>query len=307
MTPNLERALWQLAIKQAIDLYQEKRAEIQEIWAKEATSARRLAELTQLVPAKTPLPMGLPSRPSVLTGSLVGGLAGAGLGYGIGSMVDYMTPEEWRKGNAKRYALVGAGLGVLPAAFVGLSNHMSGLPINDTSKWTHEATPQENEAFGQQNRLLNLKSLNLEPKPEAPPPPLPGQLQTGMDPDMKFAEDMFGSNYGIEPLGFTNMIWNDPRVANRLTFPEQAAAAGLIEAAAQIPVSQNSRVRDHWVTPADVGRIAAGMGAGYMSGALVGRGLGILMGMPQPTQERLKQTGAMAGFISAIIPKAFGQ
>jgi hypothetical protein len=56
----------------------------------------------------------------------------------------------------------------------------------------------------------------------------------------------------------------------------------------------------------DMGRMAAGMGSGYLSGALVGKGLGLLFGMPESTQERLKETGMFAGVISNLVPVAFG-
>ena len=49
-----------------------------------------------------------------------------------------------------------------------------------------------------------------------------------------------------------------------------------------------------------------GMGTGYMSGLLVGKALGAMMGMPKDTQDKLKTTGMWAGVIANIIPKAFG-
>ena len=60
------------------------------------------------------------------------------------------------------------------------------------------------------------------------------------------------------------------------------------------------------MTPIDIARIAAGMGVGYTSGALVGGALGLMMGMPERTQEQLKQTGFWAGALSKIVPIAFG-
>ena len=52
--------------------------------------------------------------------------------------------------------------------------------------------------------------------------------------------------------------------------------------------------------------MAAGMGSGYMSGALVGKALGTMMGMPQERQEQLKSTGLWAGMIANLVPIAFG-
>jgi hypothetical protein len=75
-----------------------------------------------------------------------------------------------------------------------------------------------------------------------------------------------------------------------------------VAGAANLPGKRNNG----FVTPVDVGRMAAGMGSGYLSGMLVGKALGILTGMPQSMQDVLKQTGMYAGIIKNIVPIAFG-
>ena len=106
-------------------------------------------------------------------------------------------------------------------------------------------------------------------------------------------------DYSFDSEEFNRAIWEDRRVADRLPPQTQAAATGLVTGAAHL------RGSPRLVSPMDVARLAAGMGSGYTSGAIVGKALGVLMGMPQNTQNKLKQTGMWAGLVSNILPLAF--
>ena len=79
------------------------------------------------------------------------------------------------------------------------------------------------------------------------------------------------------------------------------ASTAILETAQRMP----DGIGTHWVTPAQMGHLAASMGAGYVSGMLVGKALGALTGMPEETQERLAQTGMYAGIVKALLPKLF--
>ncbi len=81
----------------------------------------------------------------------------------------------------------------------------------------------------------------------------------------------------------------------------QAAASGVVTGAANLPGKFNSSL----VTPLDMGRMAAGMGSGYLSGMLVGKGLGLLFGLPPKVEDTLKRTGVWAGVVKTLIPKIF--
>jgi hypothetical protein len=55
-----------------------------------------------------------------------------------------------------------------------------------------------------------------------------------------------------------------------------------------------------------MGELAVRMGAGYVSGRLVGAALGLLTGMPAETQETLARTGMYTGLVKAVLPHLFG-
>lgn len=101
---------------------------------------------------------------------------------------------------------------------------------------------------------------------------------------------------------FTSTVWNDSRVANRLLPQEQAALTGFVTGAANLPGKPTG---NSYVTPLDMGRMALGMGSGYLSGAFVGRALGALMGMPTETQDKLKNIGMWAGVAKSMVPILF--
>lgn len=97
------------------------------------------------------------------------------------------------------------------------------------------------------------------------------------------------------------MIWEDPHVASRLPPQVAAAASALVEGASR----QQPRSLP-FVSPADIARMAVGMGSGYTSGLLVGKALGGLFGVSDTAQQVLRQSGAAAGLIRTFVPLAFG-
>ena len=251
-----------------------------------------LAKLWQIKPGK--MFGAIPNYPGPLSSMLVGGMAGAGLGYGAGYLGEKLLPERWERGKLRRtLAMLGGGLGAAPgAAYMGL-NAMSGHPLNHAGIGAGYKPP---------------------PRPDIwQPPEIPD-----MGPDAPFwggragkqvqasVKEAFNTGAAYIPAIDVNemnqVVWGDPRVARRLDPPMQAAATGLVTGAAHLP----GRHQTKFVTPMDIGRMAAGMGSGYVSGLLVGKALGTMMGMPKDTQDTLKQTGMWAGVLANIVPKAFG-
>jgi hypothetical protein len=223
------------------------------------------------------LPGKLPGSPSPLIATLSSSLLGAGLGYGAGKAINWLAPETKEWSLTPRLAIYGGLAGAAPGAGWMLANLSKGLPVNsgELMAGEHENLPSE------RYRFLSLPDLL--------------QKRSSFGFDLQRHPD-----FGFNPEEFNTTVWEDPRVASRLDNSTQAAASGLVTGAAHL------RGSPRWVTPADIGRVAAGMGSGFVSGALVGKALGVLLGMPQSTQNRLKQTGQWAGIVSNLVPLAFG-
>lgn len=296
MNKIAEYIQWRAIPDIVVTVFNENRDELLEKGA-ESPVLSELAKLWQIKPGK--MFGAIPNAAGPLASLLVGGMAGAGLGYGAGWLGEQLLPNRWEKGKLRRnLALMGAGIGALPGAgYIGL-NIASGQP------WNHAGI---------------RAGYKPPPNPDVwTPPEIPRMVSPGDLPMKKFS---FSGSYSsfrdnsepayntgvaylppIDVNELNQVIWREPEVARRLPPHLQAATSGLIVGAANLPGRQNT----NWVTPMDVGRMAAGMGSGYMSGLLVGKALGAMMGMPQDTQDKLKQTGMWAGVIANIIPKAFG-
>lgn len=225
------------------------------------------------------LPGALPGAPSPLISALTSGMLGAGLGYGGGALAEWLLPETRDWNLKQRGALLGAGLGVAPSAYWMYENNRQGLPFYS-------------------GQLMRGEPYTSGKAPLKTETHLTDYLKTSA-----FGVDSYGGHpdYSFDAYQFNRTVWEDPQVANRLPVHTRAAATGLVSGAAYAK-PQKSRL----VSPLDVARVAAGMGSGYLSGALVGKTLGVLMGMPQPTQNKLKQTGMWAGVVANLMPLAFG-
>ena len=267
----------------SIDLQWKKASdEVMDLWEKAAADPSnppkklldQLGAWINLWPGE--YPGGIPNHPGTLQSLLTGGLAGGALGYGAGWLAEKLMPRSWERKKTRRTgALLGALAGISPGLLQGgMSTGVGGSflqpEIFQDSKRA-EALPDD---VRQEIRESFIKASNY--------------------------------GFGASPIPvdlFQDTIWNDPRVADRLPLPMRAAASGLVMGAARLP---GKRQGTRFVTPMDMGRMAAGMGSGYLSGALVGKGLGLLFGMPESTQKRLKDTGMFAGVISNLVPVAFG-
>jgi len=100
----------------------------------------------------------------------------------------------------------------------------------------------------------------------------------------------------VDALG--RVLWHDPLLSNSMKLTTLAA----VDAAAAVP---DESAGPGWVTPMQMGRLAAGMGAGYLSGAMVGGALGLLARISPETQNRLRQAGMVAGMVQTLVPKLF--
>ena len=242
---------------------------------------------------------GIPNHPSPLTSMLVTGMGGLGLGYGLGALGEQILPEKWKRNRLRRtMALLGAAAGMVPGATWGLVNTVSGRPFNSNELFQERVMPPPPKPFSHPGLDKVMEQLEQDPN----------FLEDFQSPgDQVIKTSAITSGLMRPPLidveQFTWDIYNDPRVAGPLTMPEQAAAAGVMAGAANLP---GKLPGSRFVTPMDIGRMAAGMGSGYVSGALAGKALGVLAGMPDSTQNLLKNTGMWVGVLKNVLPIIFG-
>lgn len=293
---GIERLTWRCVPKAVLIKYSKVRDKVETVWSKEADFKTRLLELMQIVPY-TP-GKGIPNRASPLAGMLVGGMTGAGLGYGLGWVGEKLMPDAWEDGRLrKNLAMLGAGAGAAIPAGRGLWNVTHGRSFNDMTMY------QPGYSAENARRAMDIVENNKLPemRRDAGVDAASGAITSAT----KSAEDTTGL-YGapFDPEEFNEMLWQDTRIANRLPNNYQAAVSGLVTGAANLP---NKSGPSSFVTPMDMARMTAGMGTGYMSGLFVGKVLGGLLGLPESTQETLKNTGMYAGLLRSVIPIAFGQ
>jgi hypothetical protein len=231
-------------------------------------------------------PGGIPNHAGPVASMITSGLVGAGLGYGSGWLAEKALPDTWRKGRLRKtLAALGAGVGVLPGLVYGHTNVQQGLPFNDNSLFAKRGEALSDRYLGgvaavadrmRQEREAFLKEAAFD-----------DYAGTGATGDVRVNVNSFG-----------HTLWEvgaDPRTA--------AVTMGALRAAAQMPGGSGPG----WVTPSQMGRLAMGMGAGYLSGALVGGALGLLTGLPPSAQDTLKRTGMYLGVVQAVVPRLFGQ
>ena len=235
----------------------------------------------------------LPNVPRHLQGMLGGGLLGGALGYGAGWLGSQLLPESWDKSKLRRNGfLAGAALGVAPGLLAMQAEHGTGIP--HLADAVFDAPPPESatkaSAYTEASALVDVELHPLLKQAIS---------QTGVD--------EFGLDDVALPVDALNQtIWQDPRVSGPLTLPQQAALTGLLQAA-QTQRETGTGQAAPWVYPSDVARIAAGMGSGYLSGAIVGKVLGGLAGAPESVQDRLKNMGLWAGVVQGVLPLVFGR
>jgi len=268
--------------------------DLQDWWVKVAYSPtlRRAAELLQFLPSKD-IP-GFGGRP--IASSIASGLLGAGIGYGGGALLDKLTPAALRdkKGRLKYWgAGIGGALGAGAGATPGLINWHQGRNFNDNTLWS--GFPEdgwENDLVG--NRYKEAVANYIEKHAFQVHP-------TGI------SSTIGGPSFEQEPLIRTdelgNVLWGtraDPQTT--------AMTMGAVYGANQMP---DPRSRPGLVTPHQTGLLGMAMGAaggglkGYAAGYVAGKGLGILTGMPEGTQQKLRQTGMALGIIKTLVPKFY--
>jgi len=318
-----ELSLWMSVPFRVADEYSEIADDVQQTWAKYGEEApgiiRRALGYLPFTQPKSWLPLHV----NPMVNALVTGMAGAGIGYGLGSVGEWLLPDRWERGKLRKsLALLGGGLGASPGLLMAAVNMHNNQSPFERGGWEPGGTSQQEVAnmFARNSRTrMGWKVPNetddfaapaVDLPNTTPPPKPPGGItdtQFPYDNLPKYASDDWNSSAGALSVGFDprelqQLIWNNQAVAGPLSPPQQAALAGIVTGAANLP----GKPAHGWVTPVDVARLAAGMGGGWMSGLLAGKILGAVAGMPDDTQNTLTNVGMTAGLLREVIPLVFG-
>lgn len=294
----------------------------------------KTASLGQLLLMRdSPVSKYLPFAPSPVASTIAGGLLGAAGGYGAGWLAKHVLPEDWDREKVPRnWAMIGAGLGALPGV-AGIAAHLNtgqsifapgpfnepdapvppvphpwAVKLRQAAKTVHQKGLQFDERLGGDWQPYHDAVANVKARIGAYKD-VGEAIGTGWQNTLAEKRSYSDDGYDVDkytpiiPVNqFNQTVWNDPRVANRLSTGDQAAMTGLVTGAAQ----QNGTLSP-FVTPFDVARIAIGMGSGYVSGKVVGDALGWMFAAPDSVQEKLKNTGMWAGVVKSLVPLAFGR
>jgi len=248
-----------------------------------STFVNTLGQLTNHLPGR--IADFVPGDPSPLTAMLTSGLLGAGLGYGGGYLMGSVLPGWNKKRLAATGAVLGGLTGAAPGAVWGWVNSKHNKPL--TSGWP----------------IVPDKPARIDPTWEFEED-LPDTKAAAWDNDDTGAGGMFPPPIPVPALRDT--LYYDPNVAFAVNPATRNAAMSLVDTAAFLAESrEQDPQRSSMVTMGDLGRLTAGMGTGYVAGALFGKALGSIFGLPQKAQDILKTTGVVAGVINALTPMAF--
>lgn len=275
--------------------------DLQDWWVKVAYSPtlRRIGEFLQFFPNSPSDKFG--GRP--IASTIASGLLGAGLGYGGGALLDKLTPKALKSENGRlKYwgAALGGALGAGAGATPGFINWHEGRKFNDPTLW--KGLPSE----GFESDILSDRYIESAKKHLAKQTAEAEKEAYQIHPQ-GISSTLGGPSFAEEPLIRTNelgqVLWG-----TRASPQTTAMTMGAMYGANQMP---DPRSYPGVVTPHQTGLLGMSMGAaggglkGYATGYVVGKGLGILTGMPEGTQKALRTSGAALGVINTLVPRLF--
>ena len=232
-------------------------------------------------------------------GALASGLLGAGLGYGAGWLGEKFLPEKWKRKRLRRtLGILGGVVGATPGLIWAGTNMATGK-----APWNNDIADQTGRFEGDLYKQNEVNELYKEAS-LAGPALLWAYRRAAFEEAWAEVPDHLDKTASFRsPLSIDlDVLGNDLHEvgADPATM---ATAMSTLYAAHQMPGGDQ---RQGFVTPSQMARLGVHMGAGYVSGSLVGAALGILTGMPDGPKNRLKQTGMYLGAVRAVVPKLFG-
>lgn len=279
---------------------------------------RSLAEWLQIVPGG--LNEQTPFLRNPVGSMLSGGLLGAGIGLPATWLLSQFLPKNWNRSvllpmGTALMAVAGAAPGMVWKFMDLKSPSASGRSLSQTAATSARRFLVGSQPQGWWAGYRPLPTPPAQPAPETVSRPVSavhdlanksGSWKAAMRQGLSFDTGLAAPT--IDTREIVRSMWEDPLVANRLPLPLRAAGTGLLEGASRLASSTSTRsdAGVRWISPVDMARMTAGMGTGYLSGLVVGKGLQLLTGMPESAAERIRETGVWAGALANLIPLAFG-
>jgi len=244
--------------------------------------------------------------PNPITSSLLAGALGAGLGYGGGTLLENLFPERYlnRGRLRKNLALMGAlGGAAIPALTWGAPAYARQGAKGLISGWPYRPEDQTGDTtvLGRSWAKEDWKTQpGADGKGGVPVDQATLQANQGIPKQGSITGAGGAFIPKIQRDAFNRAVLADPFMDQRL----KGQAMGLASAASM------ARGRPMFA-PVDVARVGASMLGGGIMGAAMGLMAGKVMsafaGITPEAQRAVQKTGIMAGLLTAVVPRVYGQ
>jgi hypothetical protein len=245
--------------------------------------------------------------PNPLTATLLGGGLGALLGYGGGKLLHKFAPDYFEEDVGSRLGLpLGALLGAgIPAVTLGGGMHrMYGpkgwLMKSPVQGGRHRMTAAERKPVSEGGKVPDWYSqYGFDKEPQASGDDYQGAIdRLAATFNIQFEKDAFfdesragGAMYvpDVEKDMWGRVIMHDPLMPAQT----KAIVAGL-------PMATGAANGSKWVSPADIGRVAANAGLGWGMGRAIGMIAGPVLRLTPKARTGIQNAGLLTGAFKAL-------
>jgi len=242
--------------------------------------------------------------PNPLTATLLGGSLGALLGYGGGKLLHRFAPEYFEEDLATKFGLpLGLGLGAgVPLLAHGIPMHM----IHGPKGWLMRSYLQGGKAPLPQGVEPPSWLKNYTPPTAAPP-----SKTTQADSVLSDAIDHVSAAFNVEfekdaafevtaRAGLMHVPDVQTDAWGKVVAPDPYMDPPTKALVAGLPAAAGASRGSSWVSPADVGRVAANAGLGWGMGKAIGMIAGPMLRLTPKARNDIQNAGLFAGMFKSL-------